>query len=70
MKAVLFNTVQNIVAKGETSHHEQLLPLQQCFKTSSDREASESVCILERVNRLTRQQHHHRKYCIIYLRHH
>ena len=38
-----------IVAKGEIAHHAQFLPLPQCFQKSSASEASESVCMRERV---------------------
>ena len=38
-----------VVAKGEFDHHEQYLLLQQCFQKLSAAEASESICMRERV---------------------
>ena len=39
-----------MVAKEEIAHDEQFLLLPQCFKKSSAAEASENVCMWERVN--------------------
>ena len=36
--------VENIVAKGEIAHYEQVLLLAQCFQKSSAAETSKSVC--------------------------
>ena len=47
------NIVENIVTIGEIAQHEQFLLLPQCFKKSRDPEASESVCMCERVKNIT-----------------
>ena len=49
MNEVLITRVENIVAKEEIAHYEQILLLSQCFQKSSAAKASESVCMLERV---------------------
>ena len=49
MKENLLNTDENIVAKGEISHHEQFLLLAQWFQKSSAAEALESACVWDRV---------------------
>ena len=41
--------VENIVAKGEVAHDEQFLLLPQYFQKSSAAEASENICMRERV---------------------
>ena len=46
----MLKRIQNIVTKGEIAHHKQLFILAQCFQKSSAADASESVCIMERVN--------------------
>ena len=50
MKVQLLNTVENILAKGNITHNEQFCPLSQCFQKLSAAEASEKVCLWERVN--------------------
>ena len=50
MKELSLNRVKNIVAKGEIAQYEKFLLLLQCFQKSSAAEASESVCMRERVN--------------------
>ena len=52
MKEQLVAKVENIAPKGEIAHDEQFLLLPQCFKNVSAAEASESVCMWERINPL------------------
>ena len=47
MKVHFLNTVENIVAKGEITHHKQIPLLTQRFQKLSA--ASKSVCMWERV---------------------
>ena len=49
MMVTLLKKVENIVTKGEIACFEQILLLSQCFQESSDAEASEGVCMWERV---------------------
>ena len=49
MKEQLLNKVANIVTVGKNAHNEQFLLLSLCFQKLSAAEASESVCMLERV---------------------
>ena len=46
----LSNEVENIVASGEIARFEQFFLLQQYFQKSSAAEASESICMWERIN--------------------
>ena len=50
MKEHYLNKSKNIVAKREITHHEQLYFLPQRFQKSSTAEASENVCMWERIN--------------------
>ena len=50
MKTNLLNRVENIVSKGEIARLQQLFLLIQSFQKSSAADASESVCMSERVN--------------------
>ena len=49
MKVHLLNRVENSVTKGEIARFEQFIILSQCFQESAAAEASESVCMSERV---------------------
>ena len=49
MKEHLLNKVENMKAKGEIAHDEQFPFLSQCFLKSSAAQASESICMWERV---------------------
>ena len=44
--------VENIVAKGEIAHYNQIRILPQCFQKMSAAEASKGLCMWERVNNL------------------
>ena len=50
MNVLSLYRVENIVAKGEIAHQEQLLLLPQCFQKPSASEPSESFCMWVRVN--------------------
>ena len=52
MEVSFLNRVDNIVAKGEIAHYEQFLLLPQGCQNSSAADASESVCMWERVKSL------------------
>ena len=43
------HVVENIRAKGAIAHHEQFLLLPPCLQKLSTAEATESVCMCERV---------------------
>ena len=49
MNEHLLNIVENIVTKGEIARFEQFLLLSQCFQKLFAAEASEIVCMCERV---------------------
>ena len=49
MQVSLLKQVENIVAKGKIAHNEQFILLSQYFQKSSAVEASESICMWERV---------------------
>ena len=59
--------IENIVAKGEIARSEQFLLLSQCFQKPFAAEASESVCMWEKVNIILNSNKypptHKRLYC-------
>ena len=52
MNEYLLDKIENIVAKGEIARFEKFLLLSQCFQKSSAADASESVYMRERINKL------------------